>query len=324
MRCVCAIGALAGLVGSASAQLNLLGSFDPPQGGAINSIGFDRGTDEVFVHFNFTTTVSVYTRTGTFLRSISKPSGVGGNDDDLEFADVPVAIGGTSVPANALLVVENDNDPPRIVAGRATDGSVLAEQDFNGQTVGAWVGGSYHYTRQTFFCADYALDALEEVNANNGDLLNTIMINPEGSPQFDIYYGDVDSLRADGNLYVVSDAQDFIRVLTPNGAWAGDIDVSAFGVSSMAGIAFDDGRGEAWICSQNGVVYHLGGFQAFTADPCSGADYAVPYGHLDFFDVQLFLQLFSAHDALADLNHDSAFDFFDVQVFLQLFSAGCP
>lgn len=47
-------------------------------------------------------------------------------------------------------------------------------------------------------------------------------------------------------------------------------------------------------------------------------------GILDFFDVQLFLSLFSAHNPAADLNGDGIFDFFDVQMFLNLFSAGCP
>ncbi|GAB4385171.1 MAG: hypothetical protein Kow0022_10090 [Phycisphaerales bacterium] len=46
-------------------------------------------------------------------------------------------------------------------------------------------------------------------------------------------------------------------------------------------------------------------------------------GMLDFFDVQQFLSLFSAHDPRADFNTDGLFDFFDVQTFLSLFSAGC-
>lgn len=47
-------------------------------------------------------------------------------------------------------------------------------------------------------------------------------------------------------------------------------------------------------------------------------------GVLNFFDVQQFLGLFSAHDPRADFNGDGAFDFFDVQSFLQAFSVGCP
>ena len=47
-------------------------------------------------------------------------------------------------------------------------------------------------------------------------------------------------------------------------------------------------------------------------------------GVLDFFDVQLFLSLFAAHDPRADCTGDGTFDFFDVLGFLNAFSEGCP
>jgi len=65
------------------------------------------------------------------------------------------------------------------------------------------------------------------------------------------------------------------------------------------------------------VVVNLGG-------PCNEADFAEPYGTLDFFDVQAFLNAFSAMDPASDINNDGLFDFFDVQAFLNAFSAGCP
>ncbi len=57
---------------------------------------------------------------------------------------------------------------------------------------------------------------------------------------------------------------------------------------------------------------------------CNDADFAEPYGTLDFFDVQVFLQAFSMHDPSADLTGEGLYDFFDVQAFLSAFSAGCP
>jgi hypothetical protein len=47
-------------------------------------------------------------------------------------------------------------------------------------------------------------------------------------------------------------------------------------------------------------------------------------GDLDFFDVQAFLQAFSAMNQSADLVDDDVFNFFDIQAFLQAFAAGCP
>jgi len=46
-------------------------------------------------------------------------------------------------------------------------------------------------------------------------------------------------------------------------------------------------------------------------------------GVLDFFDVQIYLDLFAQQDPDADLNNDGQFNFFDILAFLQGFSAGC-
>jgi len=47
-------------------------------------------------------------------------------------------------------------------------------------------------------------------------------------------------------------------------------------------------------------------------------------GLLDFFDLQQFLNWYSAGDIRADLAPDGVLDFFDLQAFLNLYSAGCP
>ena len=47
-------------------------------------------------------------------------------------------------------------------------------------------------------------------------------------------------------------------------------------------------------------------------------------GVLDFFDVQMFLNAYSASSGLADWNNDGVIDFFDVQAFLGAFAASCP
>lgn len=47
-------------------------------------------------------------------------------------------------------------------------------------------------------------------------------------------------------------------------------------------------------------------------------------GVLNFFDVSLFLQWFSANDPRADWNNDGILNFFDVLGYLANFSAGCP
>jgi hypothetical protein len=67
---------------------------------------------------------------------------------------------------------------------------------------------------------------------------------------------------------------------------------------------------------------HLMEFSEEIVSPCA-ADFTGD-GVLDFFDVQAFLQAFSAQDPSADFTTDTVFDFFDVQAFLQAFASGCP
>lgn len=57
-------------------------------------------------------------------------------------------------------------------------------------------------------------------------------------------------------------------------------------------------------------------------DPCT-ADLTGD-GILDFFDVQLFLNLYASSNLAADFTGDGVLDFFDVQAFLNLYAAGCP
>ncbi len=47
-------------------------------------------------------------------------------------------------------------------------------------------------------------------------------------------------------------------------------------------------------------------------------------GELNFFDVQMFLTLFSSNDLAVDFNGDGELNFFDVQIYLGWFAAGCP
>ncbi|MBX3322947.1 MAG: hypothetical protein KF757_08150 [Phycisphaeraceae bacterium] len=103
------------------------------------------------------------------------------------------------------------------------------------------------------------------------------------------------------------------------------------GASRLTGGSFEligsIGQPDASTAALAGGMYTLDtGFLAvirFEAS-CNPADLAVPYGTLDFFDVQLFLNFYSNGNLLADLNGDGLLDFFDVQAFLNHYAAGCP
>ena len=59
-------------------------------------------------------------------------------------------------------------------------------------------------------------------------------------------------------------------------------------------------------------------------EPCI-ADFAEPFGELNFFDIAAFLTAYNAMDASADLAPPfGMWNFFDVSAFLTAYNAGCP
>lgn len=71
-------------------------------------------------------------------------------------------------------------------------------------------------------------------------------------------------------------------------------------------------------------IVDMGAFEVVEPGPCNIADFATPYGTLDFFDVLEWFDRFSHFHERADVNDDGAFNFFDALAFLQAFSQGCP
>ncbi len=248
-----------GFLGSSapiSGQIFFIDSFNPSEIDEINGIGFDPVSGHLFLHESFNTSIHEYSSTGTLLNSISDP-GSNGNDSDYEFAFQSININGTIVPPNSLLVIDGETDPQRLIAVDKTNGSLLASVNL-AEPIGVLTGGSFHLTRQTFITIDWNDDLIREFDSITGNQLNSFGF---GSG-WDAFFSDVEVLGANDNLYLVSDSQNTIRILTPTGTFVENIDVGSLGVSGMSGIAFDDLLGEAWISSINGNIYHLGGFEA--------------------------------------------------------------
>ncbi len=90
--------------------------------------------------------------------------------------------------------------------------------------------------------------------------------------------------------------------------------VSISSDSVVVGVYRDDDFGTY---SGSAYVFDLGCTSPCPADLNSD-------GLLDFFDLQEFLNWYSAGDLQADFIADGVLDFFDVQEYLNLYSAGCP
>ena len=237
------------------AQIVLLDSFVPPDLGELNGIGFDAATGNLLLHASSNASLHIISPEGVILDTIPDP-GAQGNDSDYDFVSQTISIGGVSIPADTLLVFEGDSSTEFIAAVEKTTGTVLVTLPLAGSGM---TEGAYHNGRMTFFTINFGNDVIREVNPATGVEITNFGFGP-GS--WDAFFNDVDILEADGNLYLVSDTQNTIRVMTPDGSFVRDIDVGALGLSGMSGLAFDDNSGEAWVSSTNGTVYRLGGFEA--------------------------------------------------------------
>ena len=113
-------------------------------------------------------------------------------------------------------------------------------------------------------------------------------------------------------------SQAVIRELSATGAFVRDIDVSPFSISGMSGIAFDDRRGEAWICSLSGSITRLAGFPG-TNEGCP-ADWNND-SSVDGDDVVTFFTQWDQNNA--DFNSDGSTDGDDVIAFFGRWDSGC-
>ena len=250
-RLLCVVlmaAALLCAVGRATAVV-LLGTFEP-EIGDLNGLGFDPVSDLIYVHAEFDSDIHIYSRSGVLKGTVPDP-GDRGNDSDIEFADEAININGTLVPANSLLAIENDSSPPRLIAANKSTGTVLATTVMDLRAIGQLTGGAFHHDRNTFFVIDWLSDSVHEVNPSTGVIVNTFDVNNIGPVSWDAFFSDLDVSRETGYLYLVSDSQNTIRVVTATGVWVEDIDVDPLGVSQMSGIGFDDVRGELWISGES-------------------------------------------------------------------------
>jgi hypothetical protein len=247
-------------VASASAQPVLLFEFNPGLGQLAGS-AFDHTSDLVWTYNSSGTVLSSYTRAGAFVAAIPRP-GEGSNDFDLDVSFEAFSLNGVSLPAGTLLVINGEVGPAEVYAVDKTNGTVLATlaTAFGASHV---VGGAWHNQRGTLFLVadqnDVNPNTIAEINPATG-----AVVSGPFSPgaDFTVNFGDLSISAATGNLVLISNAETFVRVLTPTGALVEDIPLPT-GPAGMpsavsSGIGIDEQREEVWISGTDGVLYRLG------------------------------------------------------------------
>jgi hypothetical protein len=131
--------------------------------------------------------------------------------------------------------------------------------------------------------------------------------------------GDTRGIAAWGHLAFVADFNGFVHM----------VDIADPGDMQLVQSVPSLGTPRA-ISNDSRKLYLADGDAGLTildAQPCwfnpCPAD-IIEDGLLDFFDIQAFLNAYSAGDGLADWNDDGQIDFFDLQRYLIDYSAGCP
>lgn len=252
----------------ASAQISLLGSFDPAEVGDLCSVGFDTAADAAWVYGCFNASLHSYASDGAFLGAIPRP-GESANDVDVEIAPEALTLGTTVVPAGALLFINGESGPAEIYALDGSTGAVLAtlDTDFG---VGHVVGGAYDPLRDTFFLVQDNVpgagdrNRVAEIDPATGAVLNTYQIEAT----FNVSYGDLDVSAQTGNLFVASSVEGRLAEYLPDGTFVAYHALPS-GVTGLSGIGLDCAAQEAWASSTNGSVYRLGGVPCGTGCPLS-------------------------------------------------------
>ena len=315
MKLISSLAAVALATSCASAQFTVGAVFNPSDRGPFVAIAFAPATDEIYAYPEFAATIDVYSTVGNLLRTIPLPGFIS-NDIDLDITTAPLSVGGVTVPTGTLLVLNSEDSNAETLFALSPSGSLLASQIL--AVPGQAVGVSHHHARGTVFVADWATDIIREFAPGTGAATAAWSVVPSGANPFDIYYGDLDCLRGTQTIFVVSSSQQFIRELTATGVFIRDIDVSPFAVTAMSGIAFDDRRGEAWICRLDGSITQLAGFPA-TNEGCP-ADWNND-SSVDGDDVVAFFSQWDQNNA--DFNSDGGTDGDDVIAFFARWDNGC-
>lgn len=239
------------------AGATLLTSFDTGRGQLV-AIARDPGSGNLYVHDDFSAVINVFTAAGVQTTdSITRP-GPSSNDIDIDVLTIAATLGTTALPAGTVLVF-NGETPPGTIYGIDPDTGVVLDS-LTVQSVNQPVGGAHHPQRGTFYSVRWDVDLIDEIDMTSGAVLNTFPVAAPNAPaSWDVFYGDIDVNAITGNLYIVSDAQASIRILSPTGEWIEDIDLLPTGVTGMSGVALDPSTSSAWVSSRNGFVYQVGG-----------------------------------------------------------------
>jgi probable HAF family extracellular repeat protein len=228
--------------------------------------------------------------------------------------------------------------------GLGGEGSSALDIDNNGNVVGSATLPSGLVTHAAFWPAS---GGIADLGTLGGNWSQAIALNASrhitgqsrtasGQVHAFIYHVDANgTVLSQTDLGVLSGNSSYAYDINNDGMVVGTSDSKAFlwNGSQMIDLNTEIPTGSGWNLTHASAINNSGTivgwgtlgnrYAAFKLVAGCVADFNND-GQLDFFDVQAFLNLFTAGNPKADINSDGQFNFFDVQAFLNLFAAGCP
>jgi hypothetical protein len=246
-----------------SAQITVLSSYDPSNTTGLCGIGYYPGSSVVWAYGCNDAQFHSYDTAGNVLNSFPTP-GSSANDVDIEIAPVQFFMNGTMVTEGSILFINGEVNQAEVYVVDSITG-IIADTLITLFGNDHVVGGAYHPSRNTFFLVQDNVpgaateNLIAEVDPANGDTLNIFQI----TSYFSVSYGDID-IGANGNLFIVSSAEDSIAEFTPTGIFV-QMHALPVAVNGLSGLALDCANNQAWACSESGIIYHLGNFPCQTS-----------------------------------------------------------
>ncbi len=237
------------------AQLFPCNSWPAPGPNDICALGYDKVQQHIWIyHCNADSLICLDTN-GQKLVALKAPGEIA-DDVDIDIAPVSFQFAGTTIPQGTLLFINGETDSAEIYAMDPLTGIVLDTlfTSFGNHHV---QGGAYHIPSGTiFFVQDGAAgltlgDRVAEINVNTGQVIQSWSFGN----LYNVYLGDLEGAE-NGNLYIVSSAEDSILEITTQGQFVQRYELT-FSIGSISGFDFDCATGSIWACNTVGNVYHF-------------------------------------------------------------------
>lgn len=240
-------------------------------GSSACGLAFDQTQEYIWVHGCSAAYTNRFDTAGNFagviVSSGEYSAGETANDVDLDISPASFLFHNTQAAPGDLFFINGETGTSEIylldsISGFAKDSLAV---DFGASHV---VGGTYHAGRNSFFLIQDSVpgrgngNLVAEIDPRSGAVKNSFYVSPE----FSIYYGDVDVCQSTGNLFFVSSSESSIAEFTPAGSFVAEYALPE-GVNNLSGIDFDDDSGDAWVVSTRGLVSKLEGMRCLSYSP---------------------------------------------------------